>query len=157
LLRLHRIAAQKTLLTSATSDATCGELSLVSILRESRRLYEIANSTFNTTSNELSGLVRRWLVGPNAELSVGRGRALNELAAHPLCCERIGASFDPRFFVADPVGAFFVLLFSSADSDHMGLDLVVAEDSSPAVTPLSVDFAMLIELELWLGHLISSL
>ena len=57
----------------------------------------------------------------------------------------------------DAVGAFFVLLFSSADNDHMGLDLVVAEDGSPAVTPLSVDFAMFIELELWLGHLISSL
>jgi hypothetical protein len=32
---------------------------------------------------------------------------------------------------------------SSADNDHMGLDLVIAEDSSPAATPLSVDFAML--------------
>jgi hypothetical protein len=30
---------------------------------------------------------------------------------------------------------FFVLLFLSADNDHMGLDLVVAEDGSPAVTP----------------------
>ncbi len=58
---------------------------------------------------------------------------------------------------AGAVEAFFVLLFSSADYDHMGLDFVVAAGGSTAVAPLSVDFAMLIEMELWLGHLISSL
>ena len=50
------------------------------------------------------------------------------LNAHPLCCEWIGASFDPRFFVADAVRAFFVLLFLSADHDNVGLDLPVGVD-----------------------------
>jgi len=48
---------------------------------------------------------------------------VNELAAHPLCCERIGADINPSLFVVDAVGAFFVLLFLSADNDNVGLDL----------------------------------
>jgi len=38
---------------------------------------------------------------------------VNELAAHPLRCERIGVNISPRLLVADAVGTFFVLLFLS--------------------------------------------
>jgi hypothetical protein len=69
----------------------------------------------------------------------------------PLCCERIGASFDPRFFVADAVRAFFVFLFLSADDDNVGLDLPVGVDRCSAVTPLAADLDVLVKLELWLG------
>jgi hypothetical protein len=82
---------------------------------------------------------------------------VNELAAHPLCFERFGASFDPRFFVADAVRALFVLLFLSADNDNVGLDLPVGVDRCSAVTPLAADLDVLVKLKLWVGHLISSL
>jgi hypothetical protein len=59
--------------------------------------------------------------------------------------------------VADAVAAFFVLLFLSADNDHVGLDLPVGKDSCSAVTPLAGDLDVLVKLEFWLGHLISSL
>jgi hypothetical protein len=69
----------------------------------------------------------------------------------------ISATFDPGFFVADAVRAFFVLLFLSADNDNVGLNLSVGVDRCSAVTPLAVDLDVLVKLELWLGHLISSL
>jgi hypothetical protein len=59
--------------------------------------------------------------------------------------------------VADEVGALVVLLFLSVDKDNMGPDLPVAIDCSSAVTLFAADLAVLVKLELWLGHLISSL
>jgi hypothetical protein len=82
---------------------------------------------------------------------------VNELAAHPLRFEWVGASFNPRLFVADAVGAFFVLLFLSADHNNVRLDLPVGVDDCSAVTPLAADLDVLVKLELWVGHLISSL
>jgi hypothetical protein len=61
------------------------------------------------------------------------------------------------FFVADEAGALFVLFFLSVDKDNMGPDLPVGIDCSSAVTPLAADLDVLVKLELWLGHLISSL
>jgi len=55
---------------------------------------------------------------------------VNEFAAHPLRFERVGASLDPRFFVADAVRALFVLLFLSANHNNVGLDLPVGVDQS---------------------------
>ena len=63
----------------------------------------------------------------------------------------------PDFFVADEVGALFVLLFLSADHDSVGLDLPIGIDCCSAVTPFAADLDVLVKLELWLGHLISSL
>jgi hypothetical protein len=59
--------------------------------------------------------------------------------------------------VIPTIGAFFVLLIPSADQDNVGLDLPVGVDRCSAVTPLAADLDVLVKLELWLGHLISSL
>ena len=61
----------------------------------------------------------------------------------------------PDFFVADEVGALFVLLFLSLDKDNTGPDLPVGIDYSSAVTPFAADLDVLVKLELWLGHLTS--
>jgi hypothetical protein len=82
---------------------------------------------------------------------------VNELAAHPLRFERVGASFDPGFFVTDAVRAFFVLFFLSADHHNVRLDLAVRVYGCSAVTPLAADLDVLVKLEFWVGHLISSL
>lgn len=50
-----------------------------------------------------------------------------------------------------------MLLFLSSDNDNVGLNVPVGVAHCPAVTPLAVDFDGLIKLELWVGHLISSL
>jgi hypothetical protein len=59
--------------------------------------------------------------------------------------------------VADAVGTFFVLLFLSADHNNVGLNLPVGVDRCSAVTPLAADLDVLVKLEFWLAHLISSL
>jgi hypothetical protein len=71
--------------------------------------------------------------------------------------QRIGAGFDPRLLVADAVGALFVLLFLSADHYNVGLYLPVGVDRCSAVPPLAANLDVFVKLELWLGHLISSL
>lgn len=50
-----------------------------------------------------------------------------------------------------------MLLFLSSDHNNVRLDLPVGVDRCTAVTPLTVDFDVLVKLKLWLGHLISSL
>jgi hypothetical protein len=70
---------------------------------------------------------------------------------------RIGANINPRLFVADAVGAFFVLVFLYAHHNNVGLDLPVGVDRRSAVTPIAVDFDVLVKLKLWMRHLISSL
>jgi hypothetical protein len=50
-----------------------------------------------------------------------------------------------------------VLLFLSADHNNVGLNLPVGVDRCSAVTPLAADLDVLVKLELWVGHLISSL
>jgi hypothetical protein len=55
------------------------------------------------------------------------------------------------------VGAFFVLLFLPADNDNLGLDLPVGVGRCSAVTSPATDLDVFVKLELWLGHLISSL
>jgi len=50
-----------------------------------------------------------------------------------------------------------MLLFVSTDHDNVGLDLPVRTDRCSAVTPFAADLDVLVKLELWLGHLISSL
>ena len=57
----------------------------------------------------------------------------------------------------DTVGAFLMLLFLCPDHHNVGLDLPVGVDRCSAVTPLAVDFDVLVKLELWVGHLNSSL
>ena len=79
---------------------------------------------------------------------------VNELAAHPLRFERIGASFNPGFLVADAVRAFFMFLFLCADHNNVGFDLPVGVDRCSAVTPLTADLDVLVKLKLWTGHLI---
>jgi hypothetical protein len=95
-------------------------------------------------------------VGADAVVAA-EGSMVNVLAVRPLCCERICASFDPRVLAANYSRALFVLLFLSADNDNVGLNLPGGVDRCSAVTPLAVDFDVLVKLELWLGHLISSL
>ena len=41
--------------------------------------------------------------------------------------------------------------------NNVGLDLPVGVDRCSAVTPLAADLDVLVKLELWVGHLISSL
>ena len=55
------------------------------------------------------------------------------------------------------VGAFFVLLFLPDDNDNLGLELPVGVDRCSAVTPPAADVDVFVKLELWVGHLISSL
>jgi len=50
-----------------------------------------------------------------------------------------------------------VLLFLSANHNNVELNLPVGVDRCTAVTPLAADFDVLVKLELWLGHVISSL
>jgi hypothetical protein len=50
-----------------------------------------------------------------------------------------------------------VLLFLSADHNNVGLNLPVGVDRCSAVTPLAADLDVLVKLEFWLAHLISSL
>ena len=50
-----------------------------------------------------------------------------------------------------------MLLFLSANHNNVELNLPVGVDRCTAVTPLTADFDVLVELKLWLGHLISSL
>ena len=50
-----------------------------------------------------------------------------------------------------------LLFLSAADDDNVGLDLPVGVDRCSAVTPLAADLDVLVKLELWVGHLISSL
>jgi hypothetical protein len=50
-----------------------------------------------------------------------------------------------------------VLLFLSADHNNVGADLSVGVNRCSTITPLAADLEVLVKLDLWMGHLISSL
>jgi hypothetical protein len=76
---------------------------------------------------------------------------VNELAAHSPRCEMVGVNINPTLFAAYAAGAFFVLLFLSADHNSVGLNFPVGVGRCSAVTPLAADLDVLVTLELGWG------
>jgi hypothetical protein len=76
---------------------------------------------------------------------------VNELAAHSPRCEMVGVNINPTLFAAYAAGAFFVLLFLSADHNSVGLNFPVGVGRCSAVTPLAADADVLVTLELGWG------